>query len=74
MSLTASTLQVPGFTSQGSFTEEMTGSAASEAVRDAAMNVLRNISVMGASGDISFEASSSSVQVSSFPSDSFKYS
>ena len=56
-------LQVPGFTLPGSGNGEEAVSAASKAVRDAALNALYNVSVPGASGKISFESDTTSVQV-----------
>lgn len=59
-------LQVPGFTLPGSGNGEEAVSAASKAVRDAALNALYNVSVPGVSGVISFESYTDSVQVLDF--------
>lgn len=59
----APVVQVPGFTLPGAGNGQETVSAASKAVRDAAQNALYNVSVPGASGVISFESFSNSVQV-----------
>ena len=61
--ISAVVVQVPGFTLPGSGNGQEAVSAASKAVRDAALNALYNVSVPGASGTISFESYTNSVQV-----------